>query len=73
MSNYYQDQQIAFSALDKHLQNAYQNKTNISISNLVYEMTKRYPVSSKALSKQINLFAKSRGLKIVNDDELVIE
>lgn len=71
MTNFYRDQQRALTALSTTLEAAHKNKTNISISKVIYEFSIKYPVSQKALKRHLELFAESRSLKIT-DGEVVM-
>lgn len=67
MSNYYRDQQRAFRALHATLESASKQGQEVSLPALEYEFIKNYPVSPKALRKQIHLFAESRNYTIKGD------
>jgi hypothetical protein len=72
VTNYYRDQQRAFEEIDRLLKEAQKCKVNVTVSGVVYEITRHYPVSPKNVEKQINLFCQVKKVKRV-DDELVME
>ena len=69
--NYYQEQQKAFSALNDILDKCIDEKRCINIPSLVYRFSLLYPVSTKRIEKQINLYAETRNLKIENNELMV--
>lgn len=70
--SYYRDKQRAFLALHTLLDKHMSNKENISISGVLYDLSTRFPVSDRALEKQIERFAEVNNLKI-KGDELVMK
>jgi len=67
MSNYYKDQQEAFKALNAVLDTQFQNKQDVILTNLIYNLTLKFPVSTKVLEKQIDRYIKINGLKLKGD------
>jgi len=69
---YYSDKARCFAYMHEQLDIAKRAKKNISISNVIYQFCKTYPVSDRAIQKQIERYAKINGLQI-KDDILVME
>lgn len=63
--SYYKDRMNAINNIDNILLDARSKKINIKIPNLVFEITKKYPVSEKLILQRINL------IKQMNDDFII--
>jgi hypothetical protein len=72
LSNYYEAKQKAYVELDNILQSAIRGKKNVSITMVLLEITRRHPVSEKAVKNRINDIAEVNHLVIV-DNELICE
>lgn len=59
---------MAMQSLDQKLIEAQKNKKSLNIELLIYNFNKLYPVSEKALRKQIGLFIKTRDCRVEGDD-----
>ena len=65
--SFYTDQKKALTALDKVLDSAYKDKSNVDIDALIYEILKNHAVSPSSIRKQIERYAKTRNVVIKDD------
>lgn len=54
--NYYTVQMLVFQEVDKKLAQVQGKNEPVSVNSIVLELTKRFPVSPKAIEKRINMF-----------------
>ena len=65
--SFYKEQSKAFTALHSALETSYNNKIDVNIDYLIYQLLINYAVSGSSLKKQIERYAKQHDLEIKND------
>jgi hypothetical protein len=65
--SYYKDQLHAFQDLDKILVRLKEEREDTTLTFIVYEVTKEYPVSAKVIKKRIQDWAEINNVPVIND------